>query len=492
MPLPILAIVGATFVIGGFAQSAMHLYPPLWNAWQKFAFRHMPNVNPQIAELIEMSYRGLIDEGEYLKRCSEFGLNEQIASKLFEAAGTLLNIQDYITLWRRGEIDENECNNLLYQNHLSEREVKLAKAVTLFFPSAPDLVRFAVREVYTPQIVEAFGMMQDLPEQYIKEAKRSGLTDEHAKQFWAAHWELPSAQMGFQMFHRRIITEDQLKQLLRALDVMPFWRDALIKLSYNPLTRVDVRRMYGLGVLDESEVYDAYLDRGYSPENADRMTEFTIAFQSDELTGITRASVMSSYQKGIITKEQLKKYLEGFGYAAGVVDFWLSMADYDKEMQSIDLITDEIKARYFAGMISIEQARAELDRRDLPASYVAEVITDLTVRASAKQKIPSKADLENWLKLQLIGEQEYYMRMTQLGYTREDIEMYLSEVAKEQDTVKPKYLSQKTYERWVLSDIMDISRFKTIMRDQGVREADIQNLERELMQAKEAAGEGEA
>lgn len=485
MPLPLLAIVGGIFVVGGFAQNAMSLYPPLWNAWQKFAFRTYPNVNPQIAELVTMFYRGLIDQPEYLKRCAEFGFNEQIALKLVEAASTLLTVQDYITLWRRGEIDENEVNNLLRQNHLSEREVKLAKAVTLFFPTPPDLIRFAVREVYSPQIIEAFGMMQDLPQEFLTQAKRSGLTDEHAKQFWASHWELPSTLQGFEMLHRRIIDEEQLKLLLRALDVMPFWRDALIKLSYNPLTRVDVRRMFSLGVLDDDEVYNAYLDIGYNPENANRMLQFTKLYESDELTGITRASVMSSYKKGIITLEQLKQYLIGFGYAEGVVNYWLSVAEFDKEMDAIDAITDEVKARYLAGMITLEQARAELDRFDLPASYVSEVMSQLTLKASAKIKMPTKADLENWLKLQLISEQDYYLRMNQLGFTRDDIELFLSEIAKEVDTEKAKYLPVKTYQRWFIADIIDEDRFKTILRAMNYRKEDIDRLVDELTQQKQ-------
>ena len=85
---------------------------------------------------------------------------------------------------------------------------------------------------------------------------KAGLPEEQARNYWAAHWELPSAQMGYAMFQRRIIDHETLVMLLKSLDIMPFWRDKLIEMSYNPLTRVDVRRMYGLGVLSEEEVYN--------------------------------------------------------------------------------------------------------------------------------------------------------------------------------------------------------------------------------------------
>lgn len=480
MPLPILALVGGAMVLGNFAQNVMHIYPPLWNAWQKWAFSSFPNVNPQIAELVDMRWRNVIEEADYFKKCSEFGFSQEVATDLFTISETLLTMHDYIALWRRGVISETDCNNSLHKMHLDSGEIESAKAVTLFFPSAPDLIRFAVREVYTPSIIEKFGAMEDLPTKYLEEAAKTGLTDEHAKNYWAAHWELPSAQMGFQMLHRRIINEDSLKLLLRALDVMPFWREALVKLSYNPLTRVDVRRMFRLGVLNEEQVTNAYLDRGYNPANAKLMTEFTVAYEADEMTGITRASVLSSFKKGIITDEQLKKYLEGFGYSASVVDFWLSIARHDKEMDVIDTLTDEIQARYSIGLITLDQARTELAQYDLPASFVTEIINKLQVRQSTKVKLPTRTDLEDWLKLQLIDDVEYSARMLQLGYTDIDIEMYLAEVTHVIDTATIKRLPQKTYERWYQKQIIGEERFRLIMTDLKRKPSDIDLLVQEL------------
>ncbi len=480
MALPLLALFGGVMMVGGFAQSAMHLYPPLWNAWQKWAFSNHPNVNPAIAELIEMRWRNLIDDGEYFTKSAQFGFSTEVAENLFEASSTLLNIQDYIALWRREVIDETDLDDKLHKMHLDSEEITQAKKVTEYFPAPPDLVRFAVREVYTPDILAKFGAMEDLPEKYLQEASKAGLTKEHASNYWAAHWELPSAQMGFQMLHRRIINEDTLKMLLRSLDVMPFWRDGLIKLSYNPLTRVDVRRMYRLGVLDEDQVSSAYLDRGYSPENAQLMTEFTVAFEADELTGITRASVMSSHKKGLITDDQLKTYLKGFGYQPPVVDFWFSIASYEKEMQAIEIVVDEIKNRYLSGMLTLAQARNELIKYDLPSSYISQTMGELEIKKSQKIKVPSRSDLETWLKLNLINDVEYSLRMTQLGYIRRDIEKYLAEITKELDTKKVKYLPQKTYERWYSKSIIGENRFREIMTDMNRSKPDIDNLVREL------------
>ncbi|MBA7694535.1 hypothetical protein ES703_103146 [subsurface metagenome] len=480
MAIPILAIIGGVMVVQGLATSALHVFPPLWAAWQKKAFSMMPNVNPQIAELADMRWKELISETEYLQKCQEFGYDNTTAQNLYTSSQSLLSIHDYIALWRRGELDEVTLDTYLRKVHLSDLEIELAKTVTLFFPAVPDLIRFAVREVYTPDIISKFGAMEDLPAKYLTEASKAGLTEEHAKNYWAAHWELPSVRMGYQMLHRRIINDDQLKLLMRALDIMPFWRDPLIKLSYNPLTRVDVRRMYRFGVLDEEGVKNAYLDVGYSDENADKMLDFTVAYEADEMAGITRAGVISAYKKGVITLDQLRVYMESFGYSEEVIDFWVSMAEYDKAIAEIDVLVKEIENRYLLGMLTIKEVSNELNKYDLPASYIAEVITSLKLKESKKIKLPTKADLENWIELQLINENEYYKRMSMLGYTQTDIEIYLSRIAHEKDTEKPKYLPLKTYQRWFSTGIVAEARFRTLLKEQGYSDRDITTLITEI------------
>jgi len=244
--------------------------------------------------------------------------------------------------------------------------------------------------------------------------------------------------------------------------------------------------MFRLGVLDEDGVRNAYLDVGYSPENAELMLEFTVAYEADELTGVTRASVISAFKKGIITVKQLQEYLEAFGYTDEVVSFWLSMAVYEKTMDENDLIVQELENRYLMGILTIEQVQTELNKYDLPASYISEIISSLRLKASKKVKLPTKADLHDWLDMQLINENEYHNRMSMLGYPQEDVEIYLSEIAHEKDTEKPKYLPVKTYQRWFISGIIMEERFTEILRKMGFSAQDVANLVLETKQQMEA------
>jgi len=154
----------------------------------------------------------------------------------------------------------------------------LYKELAYQIPPVADIITMAVREAFTPEIARRFGQYQDLPPEFVEWVGKKGLSKDWAERYWAAHWSLPSPQQGFEMLHRGVIGEADVNMLMRALDIMPFWRDKLIQIAYRPLSRVDVRRMFALGVLDVSGVRRAYTDIGYNDYNADLMTQFTIRY----------------------------------------------------------------------------------------------------------------------------------------------------------------------------------------------------------------------
>jgi len=301
---------------------------------------------------------------------------------------------------------------------------------TRAYPSITDIVRFAVREVYTPEIRAKYGLDEDLPEIFLTEAKKLGLDEEQARNYWAAKWVLPSVELGYEMLHRGVIDEDELKILLRVQDIMPYWRDKLIKISYRPYTRVDVRRMYRIGVLSRDEVKRAYLDIGYDDEKAERMTEFTVAWADEEPRTLSRTMIERAYSAGEISRETAILLLQKLGYDKENAELIIRLKEL-KELEEVreDLI-DVIVANFKAGTITQAEAITRLDQLGIRASYREKLIaTALRAREKA-MKLPSKADVLAWFQLKLIDEQTYRDYLRALGYREKDIDLYVEAAKK--------------------------------------------------------------
>ena len=226
-------------------------------------------------------------------------------------------------------------------------------------PGHQDVINFAVREVYTPEIAEKFGQYTEFPEAAVKDALAAGIRREDLIKYWAAHWELPGVAQGYEMLHRGVIDEATLMLLLRSRDVMPYWRDKLLKISYSPYNRIDARRMWDLGVLDDAQLTQAYLDQGYDEEHAGNLTLWTKLF-------MRTPQLIARYKGGWINAEQVKAELVELGLTPARAE-WVWQTKVRQEAparteKERDLTKAEIVAAVRKGLLAWEEAVAQLQQ----------------------------------------------------------------------------------------------------------------------------------
>lgn len=422
------AALAAIQSISAAGSEATSMCPPLHRAVSQSMNSKIPNEIPSIGEIIQLYTQMIIGEGEARKLLLQHGLNEDGFDALFKLATPKLSIGDAIVAERRGINAPDTLEEAVRKSGMNEMYAEVYRKLSEYFPSPDDLIRFAVREVYTPQTREAYGADQDFPEAFKTEGAKAGLSEEMAHNYWAAHWNLPSITQGFEMLHRQLITEDELLKLLTAQDVMPVWRDRLMKISYNPLTRVDIRRAYALGVVTIEQVYKAYRDDGYNDENATIITNFISADVSQELHGASRSLVVTSYKEGVIDKATATELLTSLNTGDTAIALILAEADYDilitKLKEAEKTVTEQIKQ----GQIGIDVALATLQALDAPSTWLTLASQRLTRAKASIHKMPTLADLKRWLKGGLIPESMFLARTESLGYTPGDANLYLAEV----------------------------------------------------------------
>ena len=368
------------------------------------------------------------EEGK--RRLMMLGFDEDNAMIILDSVIRFLSVDDYVRLWLRKEISEDELDNRLQMLNLGFMEREWIKSLAYHIPSPPDLIRMAVKEAFSPEIAERFGLYEDFPEEFAHWAEMQGISSFWAKAYWAAHWDLPSPTMGFEMFHRGIIDKDELMLLLRALDIMPFWRDKMIQLSYVPLTRVDIRRMYKLGILSGDDVYRAYLDLGYSPENAERLRQFVEVEAIETERDLTKSELISAFEAGMITEHEVKKELMAMKYSEEEAEVLIALQLYKKEKKIKDAQIKAIRSKYLKNVITLEEAIRRLTALALPAT---ELDTYIELWKTEKLEISEELglpDLKKALSLGIINKEDFIERVKRKGYNDRDIEIMIELVRK--------------------------------------------------------------
>ena len=384
-------------------------------------------------DAVHMYYRGLLTDEQAKTVIQRNGYGANDAARLIDAGQRIPEVENLLALWLRGSLGDNAINYGLKQLGFTTDYANGMKELAFFIPPVQDLILMAVREVFSPQIRQAQGQDEDFPEDFKIWAAKQGVSEDWAKNYWAAHWSLPSPQMGFEMLHRGVITTQQLKDLLRALDVMPGWRDALVDISYSPYTRVDIRRMHALGVLDRNEVLRAYQDIGYNPDRAEKLTAFTEELNQDDDGGIldvasdlTRGSIIRFYKRGTISKDKAALLLAQMGINPIAAKLFLDNAELENDLRDRDQDLDNILDRYNAELITYAQATTDVQDLNLPHREQTEALISLKRMQDRKNKTPSRSDLDKFLAAGMITDDKYVEVLEQNGYSNFWAEKYLA------------------------------------------------------------------
>ena len=298
----------------------------------------------------------------------------------------------------------------------------------LFYPAPNDFIRFAVRETFKPSVVEKYGYDQDFPESIVPYAEKAGMKKDWLQHYWRAHWEIPSPRQGYEMLHRGVIDKNGLETLLKVSDFAPGWVQPLIDISYSSITRVDLRRLYADGVIDEAKVLRGYLDLGYSNENALLITAWVVKSTQHADRELTKAEVLKSFKIGETSKEQALKFLGQIGYTEDSANFVIAYEEYrlreeDKKEEIETVIAELIEGRY-----TVEEVKAKLADMDISIKQANQLILKAERVIRKRFALPSKDDCMRWFNAGIINEKEFTAKMMALNYDIDDIKRYLEEV----------------------------------------------------------------
>ncbi len=226
------------------------------------------------------------------------------------------------------------------------------------------------------------------------------------------------------MFHRGIMSQSDLELLMRAADIPSFWRNKLIQLSYNVVTRVDVRRMYRLGVLTVQEVYQRYQAQGYTPDDAAKMTEWTVAEYAEEERELTKSDILSMYRDSVLNESEATGYLTALGYEESAIGLLIvredlrKAADYEKE------VVKNIKSGFMANIYDENDVRAELGKLDPPAGYVDDLIELWRLEKRRRLTRPTVTQLRDMWLMDVINDNELHRELEGRGYSELYIDWY--------------------------------------------------------------------
>jgi hypothetical protein len=298
-----------------------------------------------------------------------------------------------------------------------------------------------VRDADDDDVAERYGTDAALDTKYGKQlqswAKGQGITDKVMQYYWRSHWEIPSNTALFEMYHRLrpaktgqgltggiSVSRDDIKDALVVNDVLPFWADRLMEISFKPLTRTDAQRAYFIDAIDENELKDSYLDLGYNNDNADRLVRFTnqLKGKRKQATGGTEkaTSVLKYYKNFLLTDVEASARLRNGGLSEKAATEAMQIATKQRANDSQLSCIKGVHSKYKRFIYGDNEARKDLIAIGVPIENIDKLVANWNCERGNKPKELSAAQVCKAYKQELIDEMEYLRRLQAIGYGRDE------------------------------------------------------------------------
>lgn len=370
-----------------------------------------------------------LEHEQLLSDISRSDIHPDYAQRYLDAVLTKPASEDIVAYQLRRDPGLSDLDRELQRVGIHPDYTNVYRELAQQIPPVADIITMAVREAFTPDIAARFGQYEDFPDELAEWGAKKGLSKEWTQRYWAAHWSLPSPQQGFEMLHRGVIDAQQLGLLLRASDVMPFWRDKLVEIAYNPLTRVDVRRMYKLGVLNESEVYESYLIAGYDEQNARRMSDFTVRQTLNSLAKFSTNDIVKAFTKRMISRGEAAQLLSVLDVRSEDAQYILTTAEYKRHWAFTEQQIKGIRNLYKKRVLDDNQAHSKLAQLNLPAEQIDVLMKQWYYEVKDEDRptwTPSQS--LSFAKKGLITEERARQELHVIGYDQEHIDVMMRSI----------------------------------------------------------------
>lgn len=389
-------------------------------------------------------------------------------------------VYDLLRYWLPpGQLQELENRGLLEKQEFSKfiqsfggttcRQTELIDKLRHQLPPITDVIRFALREVFSPKLRDELKLLDEYPKMLDTASKLVGYStwqaaakDENLKEFdisipqayWAAHWQPISPSQSYTMFHRLrkpfffgdgaerrkypAFTQADVIRWLRVSDYPPGIRPYLAQISYSVVTRVDVRRLRKAGVWDKERVKEAYLDRGYKPEDAQALADWTekdvFATKRQPYIETFRRELLAAYKIGTLNRESAYEQLysteqdeKDVEQVAAKVNLMLDTVDISNATDLVQRAIGAAKTDYLEGAIDRDSAQAILARMNLTQARIDEYLANWDLDRSHAQRAATTSKVGDWYVSGYLSKEQASFRLSNLGWSEPDRALYLLE-----------------------------------------------------------------
>ncbi len=235
---------------------------------------------------------------------------------------------------------------------------------TPLIPGSGDLVNMVVKEAFVPEL------RTPAPEIFSKFMAEAGFDEFWSTTFWTAHWKPLDLQIITEMFHRKIITEDDFIRRLIILDFRPDDTEIVKQWLFRLPNRVEARIMARFGLLTDEQLNEIIRSEGVREDFVEPLRVMMQEFNLTSVFSKTETAAISGFEDGILTESDTIKLLQQIKRPPGVIEQEIPLMRLKRQLdfkrRQIAIVTSAAKK----DIITPEMAEQEYQKLGLDPDVI--------------------------------------------------------------------------------------------------------------------------
>lgn len=412
------AILGMSMAQGAGSGLTGAFLEPLFKYLNQVMYKKIRSSIPAEVQLILAAWRGLVN-WEYVKdKLQRSGYEDEWIDILQDIIQGRLPEDRLRDLYLRGEIDESKVRTELVEQGWTDDRITELMKLWYVLPTPQDLVAFMAHEVFEEGMVKRYGLDDEFEKIDLTLMKKVGLSPELARQYWRNHWQHASWTQVTEMLHRGLITQEDVYDWFRLIEIPPYWREKLIGVSWNIPTRVDVRRFWDMGTIDENRLREVYTGMGYHGKDLDDYVLWTKVY-------VAFPDLVARYKNGWIGLDDCRSELKALGMtderAEQLIQTKVKPMAEERTAPERSLTKAEIVKGIKKGVISVAEGLGlliEMGYSEEESAFIVSINIDLeeSIPEIIAKRDLAKTDILNAIKGEVISLTDGRIMLINLGY----------------------------------------------------------------------------
>lgn len=393
-------------------------------------------------------YRGTITMDDFQSRMTKLGFAANTIKTMVSNFETRLQAGDLIEAEHRAlslppEIGTTEQET--YGSGLTSGRLALLRQLAMKIPQLADLLTFSAWNIGDADFVKKFGLDQNMPDDFIANTAKLGISSDYAKQLWASHWQPVPIFILKELYQTGAISPDQLTALFNVYQIPPGFQASIMAAFSKQLSEAQLVAAVQNGTITEATLDPYIVSLGYNKDaipvvHAEIMNKAGVpgaadkaetAAQKAEFKSLSVGNIAASYEEGLIDKPTATTYLKDIGIPDDIITFQLNHSDWKVKQSALKDNITNIENMFLEGEIDQTTASSQLASLGVSPVKTNNLIAKWTQAIPGRQKLPTKADADAFLKKSLIDAQQYVDLLTQIGYAPIYILLYYADAAGE-------------------------------------------------------------